>query len=217
MNNHKIKIAIADDHKLFVKSIGTLLETLNNYEVIIEADNGKVLLEKIEGITHKPDIVLLDVNMPVLNGIATAKSLYENYALIKTVALSMNTDDYSIIEMLKAGCCAYLLKDCTTKELDTCLQQVYTKGFYNSENHHIIRMAFNQNINQINALSELELTFLKLACSDKTYKVIAAEMGITERMVDLHREKVFQKLNVQSRTGMVLEAIKRKLILLEDI
>src|SRR5580692_4944277 len=107
----KITIGIVDDHQLFLKSLSLLISSFPDFSIVIEALNGKDLIEKLEAKEIIPDILLIDVNMPVMDGLTTVKYLTEHYPVIKTVALSMKDDDATIIGMIKAGCCAYLLKD----------------------------------------------------------------------------------------------------------
>lgn len=210
----KIKIGLVDDHQLFLKSLGLMLDSFNNYQVILEASNGKDLQQKITNTTNVPSIILIDVSMPIMDGIETAKWISENYPTIKLVALSMNENDHSIIAMIKAGCCAYLLKDTHPNELEKALNEISEKGYYNGDlsniNFRRLLIAENKN-NQLN-LTEKEKTFLLHACSDLTYKQIAALMQVSERTVDGYREKLFQKFNVQSRVGLALEALKNGIV-----
>ena len=128
----KIRIGIADDHLLFLKSLSLMLQSFNNYDVVVEAANGKDLQEKMNDKKIVPEIMLIDVNMPVMDGIATATWVNQNYPSVKLVALSQNDGDKTIIGMIKAGCCAYLLKDTHPNELEKALHEIYTKGFYNA-------------------------------------------------------------------------------------
>jgi DNA-binding NarL/FixJ family response regulator len=207
----KITIGIVDDHQLFLKSLGLMLESFNEFKVTLMAMNGNDLQEKISPQNY-PDIILIDVNMPVMNGIETAKWLNKNYPLIKLVALSMNDTDRTIIEMIKAGCYAYLLKDCHPDELEKALHEIYTKGFYNSDviniNYRRLLLAENDPLN----ISEKERIFLEYACSDMTYKQIAAVMKLSERTIDGYRENLFHKFKVQSRVGLALEAIRKNIV-----
>ena len=211
-----ISLAIADDHQLFLKSLCILINSFQSFTIVADALNGKLLLDKISGMSLLPDIVLLDVNMPVMDGIKTAHRLLEQYPDIKVVALSMNDDDNSVISMLKAGACAYLLKDIHPDELEKALLEVAAKGFYNADNLniHYRRMLKKQTAEKPMMLTDKEKSFLQFACSDLTYKQIAGLMHLSERTIDGYREAVFEKLNVQSRTGMALEAIRRHMITL---
>jgi DNA-binding NarL/FixJ family response regulator len=126
----------------------------------------------------------------------------------------MNDNDKTIIDMLKAGCCAYMLKDTHPNELEKALTEVVQKGYYNGDASNInfrrLLMAEKEQV----TITEKEKHFLQLACSDMTYKQIAAIMKLSERTIDGYRETLFQKLNVQSRVGLALEAIRRELVTL---
>ncbi|NQX40930.1 DNA-binding response regulator, NarL/FixJ family, contains REC and HTH domains [Pedobacter steynii] len=205
----KISIGIVDDHQLFLKSLVLMLHTFKKYEVVVQAINGLDLQEKIKLHDSIPEIMLIDVNMPVMDGIATASWLNQNYPAMKLVALSMNDTDKTIIEMIKAGCCAYLLKDTHPNDLEKALNEIQLKGYYNADVSNInFRRLLNYEQDLVK-LNEKEKTFLQLACSDLTYKQIAALMFLSERTIDGYRESLFQKLNVQSRVGMALEAIRK--------
>ena len=209
-----INIGIIDDHQLFVKSLGLMLESFTNYNVAIEAFNGKDLQEKMKQKITVPDIMLIDVNMPQMNGYETAKWLNENYPEIKLVALSMNDDDHTIIDMIKAGCCAYLMKDTHPNELEKALTEINEKGYYNGDasNINYRRLMKSEQEKESLNISDRERNFLRLACSDKTYKQIASEMNLSERTIDGYREVLFQKLKVQSRVGLCLEAIRKQIV-----
>ncbi|MCH5718884.1 response regulator transcription factor [Niabella hibiscisoli] len=210
----KTKIGLVDDHQLFLKSLSLMLESFKVYEVILEASNGKDLQEKIKNKRELPEIMLIDVNMPVMNGVETAKWLSENYPEIKPVALSMNADDNTIISMFKAGCCGYLLKDTHPNELEKALDEINRKGYYNADagNINFSRILMKAEEKEEPLLSPKEATFLKYACSELTYKQIASEMNLSERTIDGYREALFKKFSVQSRVGLCLEAIRKELV-----
>ncbi len=210
----KINIGLVDDHQLFLKSLSLMLQSFKNYEVIIEAENGKDLQQKINSSHKKPDMILLDVNMPIMNGIETATWPQQQYPTIKKIALSMNDDDKTIIGMIKAGCCGYLLKDTHPTEFEKALTEIYTKGYYNADSINVNYrrlLQTEQNHVELN-LTEKEKIFITLSCSELTYKQIASQMNVSERTVDGYRESIFEKMKVQSRIGMVLEAIKKGLV-----
>jgi len=211
----KITIGIADDHTLFLKSLSALISSIPAFQVILEAGNGQELLSKLRPGNPVPDILLLDVNMPVLNGIRTSARLARDHASIKTIALSMKADDTTIIGMLKTGCCAYLLKDIHPDELEKALHEVYNRGYYNADPFNLgYRRRAQQANDEMPDITAREKEFLTHACSDLTYKEIAALMFLSERTVDGYRDSLFQKFNVKSRVGMALEAIRRNLVLL---
>jgi DNA-binding NarL/FixJ family response regulator len=209
-----LTIGIADDHQLFLKSLSALLADFPGFEVILEALDGEDLLRRLSAAPVKPDILLIDVNMPVLDGAKAAEQINREYPAIKMVALSMKEDDTSVIRMLKAGCCAYLLKDIHPDELEKALREIHIKGYYNADTFNINyrRLITKANEGGSPTVTDREKHFLKLACSDLTYKEIASQMHLSERTIDGYRESLFEKLNVKSRVGMALEAIRRELV-----
>lgn len=213
----KISVGVVDDNQLFVKSLGALINTFPGFTVILDAVSGPDLLSKMKAPGMQPDLLLLDVSMPNMDGIATARAVMESYPLTKMAALSQKDDDMTIINMIKAGCCAYFLKDIHASELERALIEVHQKGYYNADFYNINYRRLRASENKLPALelNEREKQFLQLACSDLTYKQVAAQMHLSERTIDGYRESVFEKFNVQSRTGMALEAVKRRLIELD--
>ncbi|MEO7530010.1 MAG: response regulator transcription factor [Sediminibacterium sp.] len=208
----KISIGIVDDHQLFLKSLSLMLTSFEVYDVVVEAVNGKELQAKILQNNIAPSIMLIDVNMPVMNGIETAKWLHEKYPNTKLVALSMNDNDTVIIDMIKAGCCAYLLKETHPDELEKALQEIHKRGFYNGDASNINFRRLLQSEKDAVVITEKEKLFLQHACSDLTYKEIAALMFLSERTIDGYRETLFGKLKVQSRVGLAMEAIRKGLV-----
>jgi len=210
----KTKIGLVDDHQLFLKSLGFMLGSFINYDVVVEANNGRHLQEKMEKIQKLPDIMLVDVNMPIMDGVETTKWLSDTHPQIKVVALSMNADDQTIIAMFRAGCCGYLLKDTPPTELEKALDEIKRRGFYNADagNIDFKKILFHAEEKNEPQLSEKEMLFLNLACSELTYKQIAMEMHLSERTIDGYRETLFRKLNVQTRVGLCLEALRQELV-----
>ncbi len=209
----KITIGIADDQQLFLKSLSNLISSFKDFEVTVEALNGEELLKQLAVLKTLPDILLIDVQMPAMDGPTAVAKIAAGYPSVKTVALSMKEDDHSILSMLRAGCSAYLLKDLHPRELEKALIEVRETGYYNSDSFslHYRRLLRKQGEDEIK-LTDREKAFLKLACSDFTYKEIASKMFLSEKTIDGYREALFVKLNVKSRTGMALEAIKSGLV-----
>jgi len=220
----KIKVAIVDDHHLVRKGLRLLLDNLNDFEILFEASNGEEFFSILNKQEVLPEIVLIDVNMPVMNGVQTTRLLEEKNCAIRKVALSVNTDLETVRSMIKAGACAYLFKDASPEVFHQVLLKVYEEGFFYDK--HVIQSLvpelgdqakFNstyspeeksEDMELLRQLSARELTFLNYCCSEMTYKEIADEMEITSRTVDGYREALFAKLKIKSRIGLVIFAIK---------
>jgi DNA-binding NarL/FixJ family response regulator len=207
------KIVLVDDHILLRKGLADLVKSLG-YEILFEADNGKIFSEQLDP-ANLPDLVLLDINMPKMDGYETALWLKKNYPQIKVLTLSMYDDENAVIRMLKNGARGYILKDSEPEELKAAIEAILNKGFYYSEMvtgrlMHTISNFDEENTSarQLLHLSEREIEFLKLACTELTYKEIAEHMFLSPRTVDGYRDTLFQKLGVKTRTGLVIYAIK---------
>ena len=209
-----INIGLVDDHQLFLKSLTLLLNSFPGFAVTVEACHGKDLQEKLKIAPALPHIMLIDVEMPVMNGVETAKWLHRAHPTIKLVALSMNDKEQTVIDMIKAGCCSYLLKDIHPDELEIALKEIYTKNYYNSglKDANLMQLLLSNQTETAFHISDHEREFLQHATSDLTYKQIADAMNLSGRTVDGYRQSLFTKLHAQSRTGMVLEAIRRGLV-----
>jgi DNA-binding NarL/FixJ family response regulator len=211
----KKTVVIVDDHILVAKAIASLIDQMDKYEVLYEAENGLLFVDWLKKRKNMPDIVLLDINMPKMNGYETATWLKNNHPEILVIALTMFNDEPSIINMIKAGVSGYLLKDIHPIELEKALDFVIEKGFYYSEwvaNRLIKTITDDGTQGQLNTkLTDKERHFLILACSEMTYKEIAHEMKLSTRTVEGYRDQLFAKLNVKSRVGLVLYAIKTQM------
>jgi two-component system, NarL family, invasion response regulator UvrY len=216
--SEKIKLALADDHNLFRKGVEELIEDFDNMEVLYSVSNGRELLAKMEGSKKLPDVCLLDINMPELNGFETAKKVKEKWPDVKILAVSVYDSEFNILGMLRAGAGGYILKDSEPHVLRTAIESLYKNGFYHSE--LVTGKILHQLISRPNevtsaTLSENELQFLKLCCTEMTYKEIADVMGISHRTIDGYRDQLFQKLDIKSRTGLVMYALKTGIATLE--
>ena len=206
-------IALVDDHVLLRNGLAGMLKE-SGYPVLFEADNGKEFTEKIK-TGMEPNIVLLDINMPVMDGYATAAWIKTNYPEIKVLALSMYDDEEAIIKMLKNGARGYILKDSHPSELKAAIESLASKGFYYSEmvTGRLMRTIMDENGKAgEDGLSERESEFLKLAATEMTYKEIAEQMHLSPRTIDGYRDALFEKLSIKSRVGLVLYAIKNGIV-----
>ena len=204
----KIKIALADDHAMLRKSLKVVINSMPEFEVLFDEDNGRQLLDKFSS-GNLPDICILDINMPEMNGYETALAIKKDFPGIKVLALSMYDNDQSIISMLRAGASGYLLKDSEPEELKRALIEIHKNDFYQSD---IVRGQMLRRINSEKDLSENEQQFLKLCCTELTYKEIAEKMFKSPRTIDGYRDQLFLKLGVSTRSGLVMYAIKTGLV-----
>jgi DNA-binding NarL/FixJ family response regulator len=203
-------IALVDDHRLFRSGIASLINNFNGYEVVFEAGNGEEMINKISQ-KNKPDIILLDMNMPVMDGSLTALWLRNNYPDINIIVLSMFKDPEKVLSMIKLGVKGYLLKDSEPDEFEHALQKVSEGEVYYPE--FVTRLLVDTvNDSDPSRLVGREIDFLRLVSTEMTYKEIAEAMLVSVRTVDGYRDSLFDKLHVKSRVGLVLYAIKNKLI-----
>jgi len=211
----KIQVAVADDHTLMRKALAKLISSFDAYSVLFEAGNGKDVKDQLTNHVI-PDIVLLDVNMPGIDGYETARWIYKNYPQVKVLALSMFSDENIIIRMLKLGAKGYIMKNVEPEELKLALDSIVKKDFYLSDYisgkiisglHREVDMPDEPVV-----LNDKEKEFLQLVCSELTYKDIAVKMFVSPRTVDDYRNSLFEKLKVKTRVGLVMYAIKNGLV-----
>jgi len=211
-----IKVVLVDDHQLFRKGIAELINSFSNYFVLFEAGSGLQLQQLIKP-QNLPDLIIMDVNMPGLDGFGSMEWLRDHFPDIPVLALSMLDEEKTIVKMLKLGVKGYLLKDVHPHELHKAMDTLMQKGFYYSDlvTGKLIHSLHDRDNNSNSALSKLtekESQFLSLCCSELSYKEIAEQMYISPRTVDGYRDKLFEKLDVKSRVGLVLFAIKNGVI-----
>jgi DNA-binding NarL/FixJ family response regulator len=213
MNETKY-IAIVDDHTMFRKGLAALINLFPNYNVLLDSGNGKEFIEQINP-TKLPDIVLLDISMPEMDGYATAEWIRANYPEIKILALSTMDSEAAIIKMIKSGAKGYVLKDAEPQELKLAFDEVLSRGyFYNEFVSRKVLNAVNQLTEHKNTTSTFanltprEIEFLKYACTEMTYKEIADKMHLSVRTVEGYRDSLCEKLDIKTRVGLAVYAIK---------
>lgn len=209
-------VTLVDDHTMFRKGLAVLINLFPKYKVLMDVGNGREFIDQLQP-DHLPDIVLLDIHMPVMDGYATAAWLHANHPDIKVLALSTMDSDTTIIKMIHQGARGYILKDADPNELQVAFSEILAKGYYYNEllTRKVIQSfhtAGTDNANALPRLTEREMEFLKHACSEKNYQQIANDMFVSERTVDGYRESLFKKFNVTNRVGLVLYAIKNQLV-----
>ncbi len=213
MSIKDIKIAIADDHKLVRNGIANLLIS-RDFNVIYQCENGKEIYDY--ALENDVDVVLMDMNMPIMNGWDATTALQKDKPSVKVIGLSMLDDDLSVVKIIRAGARGYLLKDAEPAELVRAITDVHKNGFYHSDFvSGYLYKSFSDKDGEghvIELLSERELDFLKLCCTEFTYKEIANKMNVSPRTVDGYRDALFTKLESRSRVGLVMSAIKHHII-----
>ncbi|MDY7396409.1 response regulator transcription factor [Aureibaculum sp. 2210JD6-5] len=205
----KHTIAIIDDHLLFAQSLKSLINTFEDFEVTQHALNGKIFIDDLKKKSKLPDIALMDLNMPIMDGLETTLFLRENYPSIKVLALSMDDEERSILKMIKNGAKGYLLKDIHPNILKEALNSLINEGYYHSKrvSDSLVHSLHPDTEKEIKLL-ERELEFLKLASTEMTYKEIADVMNLSPKTIDGYREQLFKKLEVKNRIGLVVYALK---------
>jgi DNA-binding NarL/FixJ family response regulator len=211
-------IAIVDDHTLIRKGLKSLIDLFPNYEVLFDVSTGEELMKCISS-GMLPDILLLDIVMPGMDGYAAAAWMRTNCPEVRVLALSTMDAETSIIRMIKSGAKGYILKDADPSELKQAFDEVLSLGYYYNDlvSRKIIQ-SFNliaddrHSLSAFTRLSDRETMFLQQACSEKTYVEIAREMYVSERTVDGYRDALFKKLNVSTRVGLVLYAVRNGIV-----
>ncbi len=210
-----ITLAIADDHSLFRKGLVALLEDFGFVHRIYEASNGLELLDVIKCAETLPEIVLLDLRMPVMDGVETTEKLKELYPEIKIVILTMQDDESLIIHLIEKGINGYLLKNVEPEELEKALLTLMRKDYY-----------FNQKLSEIvmkglftkgrkpsgifyeSLFTERELEVLRLICEEYTNAEIADKLNVSRRTIESHRNNLIEKSGVKNAAGLVVYAIR---------
>lgn len=210
-----IQIAIIDNHTLFRQGMISLLGDFEEVKIIFDAENGEDMISKIKK-SPLPDIILMDITMPVMDGYEATAWLKKNHPAVKVLALSMSDEDRPIINMLRSGAVGYMLKESKIRDVVHAMQTIQKHGYYLNElvSGKLLHTMQNKNTptDKSKELTSNELTFLKLSCSELTYRQIADEMNLSPHTIDNYREALFQKFGLKSRTGMVLFAIKNQII-----
>lgn len=212
-----IRIAIAEDHNIVRKALAAMLCEDGDIEVVADAPDGEALIALIAAMAVPPDVCMLDINMPKMDGHETLRYLKQAYPDMRFLILTQHDHDFVIIRMLRAGANAYLLKDSEPEELKHAVRTIMTQAYFQSRlvNGHIHALVQGRKDLSRVELTELEEEFLRHCCSELGYKEIAAKMNIPERKIDYLRDSLFDKLDTQSRTGLALLALRLGLASLE--
>ncbi|HEX6915826.1 MAG TPA: response regulator transcription factor [Chitinophagaceae bacterium] len=208
-------VALVDDHILLRHGLAALINSFPGYSVLFEADNGKQLTEMINP-EQLPTAILLDINMPEMNGFEAAAWMKKTYPDVKILALSMRDEEDAIIRMLHAGANGYVLKNASPQELLTALDSLISRGFYLNDQLH---MTVIQSVGRTPAkefdtriLTPKELQFIHLSCSDLGYAAIAREMGLSPKTIDFYKQSIEKKIGIRNRVSLVMFAIRNGIV-----
>ncbi|WP_166926236.1 response regulator transcription factor [Flavobacterium poyangense] len=218
--SNAIKIALVDDEVLFRKGISFLLQKEDNIEIIFEASNGEDLIFCLEDNEVRPDIIVMDLKMPVLNGVEATKIIRKTYPEIKIIALTSYDTKSFIANMIQVGAVAYLIKNTTPKDLIHTINEVARKGFYYSQTvlrtiqDTIISSKNNKSNLETGFLSPREIEILQLICLQKTTSEIADQLFLSPRTVEGHRNNLLLKTESRNIAGLVVYAIQNEIAVL---
>jgi len=215
-----IKIAITDDHKLFRDGLRIIINQFLGMEVVLEAENGEILLNKLAASEKLPDIVLMDLKMPVMNGIVATQRIKRFYPTVKVVILSMHDEDLYIYHLIQKGALGYLLKNAEPDEVEKTIRAVDEYGHYFSEN--VVRI-MHKNIVETRtpsrnityegqSLTNREIEVLRMICMEKSNKEIADELSISERTVEGYRKTLMTKTGSRNSIGLAIYAVRNGVI-----
>jgi DNA-binding NarL/FixJ family response regulator len=212
-----IRIAIAEDHTIVRKALVSMLNEDPHMEVVYDATDGEALIDYVDAQKEKPDVCMLDINMPKKDGHETLKYLKAKYPDMRFLILTQHEHELVIIRMLRAGANAYVLKDSEPDELKRAIRTIMKQPYFQSRliSGHLHAMVQGKKDHEHPELTDTEMEFLRHCCSELGYKEIAALMNISERKIDYFRDSLFAKLHTQSRTGLALYALRLGLVKLD--
>ncbi len=222
MNTDVIKIALADDEALFRKGISFILSKEKNFEIVFEAENGAALINALGAVSIDkfPDVILMDLKMPEVNGVEATKAIHKKWPDVKIVALTSYNSKPFIINMIDVGASSYLVKNATPTEVVHTINEVANKGFYYDENvmkiiHENMLSSDGKPVKSdfdTELLTKREKEVLQLICEQKTTNEIAEELFISPRTVEGHRNNLLLKTESKNTAGLVIYGIQKKIV-----
>lgn len=222
MQQHQ-SIVLVDDHALIRNGLKRLIEELGPYTIVAEYDNGKQFVASLNP-TSVPDLVLLDYSMPQMNGLEVMQWLHDNAIDVPVLMLTINEDERLMIQLFRLGVRGYLHKNCRTEIMKQALEEIFRKGYYHNEflvtalTKDRIHKKENDLQSVQNMITPKEREFIEWVCDEEeyTYEQIAGKMNVHRRTIDNYKQSLCEKFNIKSKTGLVLFAIKNKLVKLGD-
>lgn len=218
MSNEKIKVVLVDDHVLLRNALASLIDSFGTCTALYQCNNGNELITFLRN-HQPPDVILLDLNMPLMNGFETAEWLKKNYPTIPVLMLTMYNSELSLIRLLQYGVKGFLKKDIHPDELKFALESVSETGYYFPDHlaNSVIKLFKQEEDNsskiEKSMFTQEELTFLELSCTDLTYKEIALQMNLSPRKIESLRELLFTRLGAKTRIGLATIVIKNGIII----
>ena len=216
------KVAVVDDHQLVRTGLVQMVQALPGWVVTIEAANGKDFIDQTN-LLSPPDIVLLDIRMPIMDGYETALWIRSHLPETRVLIVSMVSREPAVIRMLRLGIYGFITKDTNTAELHQALKRIQQKQFHVNEVvgnrifHYFSDSTTEQLPDEKNDITDREFIFLRKCCSELTYRQIAKEMHVSPRTIDTYRDHLFEKLQVRTRVGLVIYALRTGLIEVDDL
>jgi DNA-binding NarL/FixJ family response regulator len=212
-----IKVAIADDHKIFRKGVILSLRHYSNIKFVLEADNGEDLLNQLD--EAQPDVILMDLRMPVKDGIEATKFISKHYPKIAVIVLTMHEDDRFVTHLMENGANGYLLKSTDPSEIKKAITDVVSKGYYlnNFVNRILLKRAHNKtksipSLNNDFPVTDKEKDVLRYICMEFTSQEIGQKMDISPRTVESIKERLMERFGVKNTAGLVFFAVKNNLV-----
>jgi DNA-binding NarL/FixJ family response regulator len=216
---NKIKVVLADDHQMFLDGLSSLLMQLPDVEVVATVNHGGQLMDILK--TQEADLAIVDMHMPVMNGLETTKAISSRYPDIKVLGLTMDNDMDSIKDMLEAGASGYILKNTGKAELELAIHQIINGGTYLSQSVSnqiaqsllLKRKPERAETEELDMLTEREIEIIKLIAQENSNMDIAEKLYISPKTVETHRKNLMKKIGVKNSLGIYKFAVKNKLLL----
>jgi DNA-binding NarL/FixJ family response regulator len=206
-----IKVAIADDHKIFRKGVILSLRPYTNIKFVLEAENGQELLDNLATTTEQPDVILMDLRMPQKDGIETTKAVAKQFPHIHIIALTMYEDERFVSHMMEIGANGYLLKSADPSEIKKAIMEVMSKGYYLLKKSHS-RQKVVPTLNNEITLSDREREVIKYICMEFTAQEIAQKLEVSPRTVEAIKDRLMERFGAKNTAGLVFFAVKNNLI-----
>ena len=216
-----IKVAIADDHKIFRKGVILSLRPYTNIKFVLEADHGQQLLDGLQDITteEKPDVILMDLRMPMKDGIETTKQVAKQFPQIHIIALTMFEDERFVSHMMEIGANGYLLKSADPAEIKRAIMEVMSKGYYlnNFVNRILLKKSHSKTkaiptLNSEITLNDRERDVIKYMCMEFTAQEIAQKLEVSPRTVEAIKDRLMERFGAKNTAGLVFFAVKNNLV-----